>query len=314
MDTQRARLIRKTQLSPDIADFRFEPTGERFTGLEAGAHVDVHLGDSLIRQYSIWDWDHSGKWLNVAVKLETDGRGGSQAMHALQDGAALEIGGPRNNFALQDTDRHITLIAGGIGATPIHAMAHYLRNKQADFRVYYLARAREHAAFDAQFRSLGLNEWYHLHCDDEDGMFDFARVMQTVPAGGDIYTCGPEPMLQAVLDAGTGLRGGSIHFERFAASADMEHAPNAVFEVEIESSGAVFQVTENQTILGVLRDNGIHVDYGCSEGLCGSCIVDVASGDIDHRDAVLSPEEQAANEFMCLCVSRARSRRLVLRL
>ncbi|RJE84969.1 PDR/VanB family oxidoreductase [Paracoccus onubensis] len=314
MDTQRARLTCKTRLSPDTVDFRFELSEGRFTGLEPGAHVDLHLDRDLIRQYSIWNWDHAGKWLNVAVKLEADGRGGSQAMHALSEGTEIEIGSPRNHFTLQETANHITLIAGGIGATPIYAMARYLLNSRADFRVYYLVRSRDYAALDTQFRSLGLEEWYHLHCDDEDGFFDFPTVMQSIPAGGDVYTCGPEPMLQAVLEAGTGLRGGSIHFERFAASADMAHAPNEIFEVELESSGAVYQVAKDQTILEVLRGHGIHVDYGCSEGLCGSCMIDVVSGEIDHRDSVLSPEEQATNEFMCVCVSRARSKRLVLRL
>ncbi|SIS66199.1 PDR/VanB family oxidoreductase [Paracoccus saliphilus] len=314
MDIRRARLVQKTRLTPDIADFRFELAEGRFTGLEPGAHVDIHLAEDLIRQYSLWNWDHAGKWLNIAVKHEADGRGGSKAMHALREGDELHIGGPRNHFTLQDTVQHVTLIAGGIGATPIYAMAHHLLNKQTDFRVYYLVRSREYAAMDAQFRSLGLNERYHLHCDDENGVFDFSAVMQSMQAGGDVYTCGPEPMLQAVLKAGTGLRGGSIHFERFAASSEMDHAPNGVFEIEMESNGAVYTVTKEQTILEVLRDHGIHVDYGCSEGLCGSCMVDVASGEVDHRDSVLSPEEQATNEFMCVCVSRALSKRLVLRL
>lgn len=314
MDTHCARLVRKTQLSPDTADFRFEIAEGRLTGLEPGAHVDIYLADDLVRQYSIWNWDRSGKWVQVAVKCETDGRGGSMAMHSLDEGDEVQIGGPRNHFKLQDTPNHKTLIAGGIGATPIYAMAHHLLNNQADFRAVYLVRSRDHAALDAQFRALELGERYHLHCSDEDGTFDLPGLMQSMPMGGEIYACGPEPMLNAVLDAGTALRGGTIHLERFAAVTDMEHAPNEVFEVELESSGAVYTVTKDQTILEVLRDNGVELDYGCSEGLCGSCMVDVVEGEVDHRDGILTPEEQATNEFMCVCVSRARSRRLVLRL
>jgi vanillate O-demethylase ferredoxin subunit len=314
MEIQPARLVQKIQLSPDTADFRFELSEGRFTGLEPGAHVDIHLSNDLIRQYSIWNWDQSGKWLNIAVKCEANGRGGSKAMHALREGDDVDIGGPRNHFRLQHNDNHKTLIAGGIGATPIYAMAHHLLNSQSDFRVFYLVRSREHAAMDAAFRSLELGEWYRLHCSDEDGVFDLSAVMQSMPMGADIYTCGPEPMLNAVLDAGSALRGGAINFERFTATADMEHAPNEVFEIEVESTGAVYTVTEERTILDVLQENGIHVDFGCSEGLCGSCMVDVVSGEVDHRDSILSPEEQATNEFLCTCVSRALSQRLVLKL
>lgn len=314
MDIQHARLACKTQLSPDTADFRFELEEGRFTGLEPGAHVDIHLSDDLIRQYSIWNWDQTGKWLNVAVKCEAEGRGGSQAMHALCEGDRVGIGGPRNHFKLEETPNHKTLIAGGIGATPIYAMAHHLLNQQADFRVYYLVRSRDYAAMHEQFQSLELGDRYHLHCDDKDGLFDFSSVMLAIPMSGDIYTCGPEPMLNAVFESGSALRGGTIHFERFTAATDMEHAPNETFEIEVESTGAVYTVSKEQTILEVLQENGIHVDYGCSEGLCGSCMVDVVEGEVDHRDGILSPEEQATNEYMCVCVSRAQSKKLLLRL
>lgn len=167
---------------------------------------------------------------------------------------------------------------------------------------------------DDKFRALGLDEWYHLHCDDTDGQFDLTAVMQSMPMGADVYTCGPEPMLNAVLEAGSALRGGAIHFERFAAASDIEHAPNDSFEVEVQSTGAVFKVLKDETILEVLRTNGVHVDFGCSEGLCGSCMVDVVEGEVDHRDGILTPEEQASNSYLCTCVSRAKSDRLVLAL
>ncbi|WP_170335551.1 PDR/VanB family oxidoreductase [Ruegeria arenilitoris] len=314
MNTQVARLVRKTELSPDTSDFCFEILNGRFTSLEPGAHVDVHLSDDLVRQYSLWSWSQDGRMLNVAVKREDDGRGGSRTMHELEEGVELAIGGPRNHFPLESHDRHVTLIAGGIGATPLVAMARELLNRGQDFRVYYLVRSRDYAAMDKQFRALGLDEWYHLHCDDTDGPFDLAAVTQSMPMGADVYTCGPEPMLNAVLEAGTALRGGAIHFERFAPASDIEHAPNDSFEVEVQSTGTVYTVSKDETILEVLKTNGVHVDFGCSEGLCGSCMVDVVEGEVDHRDGILTPEEQATNSFLCTCVSRAKSNRLVLAL
>lgn len=311
MDKRRARLVRKRQLSSETLDFRFELQDGRLADAEPGAHVDIHLPNDLLRQYSLWDWDEQGRWFNVAVKLEADGRGGSKAMHALQEGSSVGISGPRNNFQLQPGDNHKTLIAGGIGATPIYAMANQLARARADFRVHYVVRSRAYAAFDAAFRSLAPSLCYRLHCTNEESPFDLPAVLRSVPPGGDVYACGPERMLNAVQDGRSLLRGGKVHLERFVAR-ERDFAPKEAFEIEVQSSGAVYKVARDQTILQVLRDQGVQVDCGCTEGLCGSCIVDVVSGEVDHRDSVLSPEEQASHEFLCVCVSRALSSRLVL--
>ncbi|WP_420546753.1 PDR/VanB family oxidoreductase [Curvivirga sp.] len=312
MGTLKARLAHIVKLSDDISDFRFEAIEGRFEGMEAGAHVDVHLADDLTRQYSIWEWDADGKWLSVAVKREDNGRGGSLAMHKLETGNELDIGGPRNHFQLQDISKPLTLVAGGIGATPIFAMAKFLKGKNIDFKLHYLVRDESMAAFHDAFLKLSLEENYNLHCDDKDGMFDIAGLIKNIPNGGDIYTCGPEPLLNALIEAGKGLDGGKVHFERFSASSDASQDEKESFQIEVKSTGEIYDVLPDQTILEVLKEHGIEVEFGCSEGLCGSCIVDVLEGDIDHRDEVLSQEEQDTNEFMCVCISRAKSEKLVL--
>ncbi|ATG41640.1 PDR/VanB family oxidoreductase [Phaeobacter piscinae] len=318
MDTRIARLVGKTALSPDTADFSFELLEGRFSGLEPGAHVDVHLGQDLVRQYSIWNWSQDGRQLNIAVKQEANGRGGSRAMHALQCGDEIALGTPRNNFRLQPNThadaQYVTLIAGGIGATPLVAMARELANARRDFQVYYLVRSQDLAAMDQQFRALDLGDCYHLHCDDTNGQLDLAEVLRSMPMGSDVYTCGPEPMLNAVLEASNVMRGGTIHFERFAALADTDTGHNDSFDIEIQSTGAMLRVSADESILDVLKANGIAVDFGCSEGLCGACLVDVLDGDVDHRDGILTPEEQATNSYLCTCVSRAKGDKLVLNL
>ena len=312
MDTTTCRGVKITPLSPDIPDFRFETVSGSFGDLEAGAHVAIRLRDNLSPQYSIRDRSPSGKWLSVAVWREDNGRGGSPATHALAEGTQIEVGGPRNNFRPDDSGMLVTQIAGGIGATPICAMARELRNRDVDFRVFYLVRTLGMAAFHPLFQALGLKDRYQLHCDDTDGFADLSAILAQVPAGGQVCACGPEPTRDAVPGAGTSVRSGSVRFERFAAAIDLRPGPNEIFEVGIGSTGAVRTVSADQTILGVLKDNGLHVDFGCSEGLCGSCITDVLQGEADHRDGVLSPEQQAENKFMCVCVSRAKSKRLVL--
>lgn len=307
-----ARLIRKATLSPDIAEFRFEPLEGRFDGLEPGAHVDVRPDPEHVRQYSLCDWDPHGAWLAVAVKREAAGRGGSQAMHALEEGAIVELGGPRNHFALKDREAPVLLIGGGIGATPVLAMARHLRAQGADFRLVYLTRSRQDAALHDAFALLDLGGIYRLHCDADDGVCDITALIEGHPANGDIYVCGPEPMLNAVLAAGEKLGRTNIHFERFAAAPGANDGPADGFEVRIASNGETYPIGPDQTILEVLRAANYNVEFGCSEGICGSCIVNVMDGEVDHRDSVLHGEEREQNDYMCICVSRAKSGKLTL--
>ncbi|MEO7468693.1 MAG: PDR/VanB family oxidoreductase [Sphingobium limneticum] len=307
-----AWLSRKTNLSPDIAEFRFETKGAPFENLEPGAHIDVHLSDGLIRQYSLCDWAPDGSWVAVAVKREDAGRGGSRAVHALDEGAVLQIGGPRNHFALKDRKSPTLLVGGGIGATPILAMGRHLSGQGADVRLVYLTRSRADAALHDAFADLPLGDTYHLHCDDTDGRCDIDALIGSHPVEGDIYVCGPEPMLQAVLDAGQRLGRPNIHFERFAAVADRLSEPTDSFQVEMQSTGAVYEIGPSQSILEVLREAKFDVEFGCSEGICGACMVNVLEGEVDHRDSVLADDERDQNDYMCICVSRAKCGRLKL--
>lgn len=306
---KQCRIGKIIKLSEDTSSFEIKSRDTPFETLEPGAHIDVYLAAGMIRQYSIWDHAEDGMHLSIAVKREDDGRGGSKAMHNFIQGESIEIDGPRNNFKLIEKAPHYTLIAGGIGVTPIFPMVNQLHKDGANFDVYYLVQKRELAAFEAHFEALDLGDSYHLHCDDESGYIDFKKLLGTSPADSLIYACGPEPMLKALMDAN---QNHDLHYERFTLSEENKNKESAGFEVKINSSGEVFTVEADQTILEVLENNGIDVPTGCTEGVCGTCITDVLEGEIDHRDEVLSDDEKASNEFMCVCVSRAKSKQLVL--
>jgi vanillate O-demethylase ferredoxin subunit len=87
---------------------------------------------------------------------------------------------------------------------------------------------------------------------------------------------------------------------------------DASFEVELSSTGAIFRVPADTTILYVLRDHGIKIPASCETGVCGTCLTGVRAGTPDHRDIYLSKEERAANDVILPCCSRAKSSRLVL--
>jgi vanillate O-demethylase ferredoxin subunit len=307
--TQQCRIGKINKLSDEVLSFYLEARSGPFESLEPGAHIDVYLENGVIKQYSVWGWSNDKQTISIAVKREENGAGGSIAMHQFKEGGLLHISEPRNNFKLQEKAPHYTLIAGGIEVTPIYSMANYLQNNGARFNVLYLVQNPSLAAFASHFEKLNLGGSYLLHCDNENGLFNFKQFVNTIPENSCIYTCGPEPMLNAVMNA---VQNHELHFERFSAASDKKEIKNKAFEVKINSSGALFQVGADQTILSVLRENGVEVDSGCAEGVCGTCITDVLEGEIDHRDEILSDDEKNSNEYMCVCVSRAKSKQIVL--
>ena len=83
-------------------------------------------------------------------------------------------------------------------------------------------------------------------------------------------------------------------------------------EVVCETAGRVLLVPPGTSILQAVRDAGLEVTPPCADGLCGTCETRVLDGEPDHRDALLTAEERAFGDTMLICVSRARTPRLVL--
>jgi vanillate O-demethylase ferredoxin subunit len=102
-----------------------------------------------------------------------------------------------------------------------------------------------------------------------------------------------------------------VHKEFFAADP-IDQSTNAPFEVELASSGQVFQIPAERTVFEVLDEAGIAIESSCEQGVCGTCITRVLRGIPEHRDKFLTAAEQTANDCFTPCCSRARSPRLVL--
>ncbi|WP_280473869.1 PDR/VanB family oxidoreductase [Nocardia asiatica] len=272
-----------------------------------GAHIDVAVGAAGVRQYSLCgDPADRARW-RVAVLHEPDGRGGSAYLHrAARPGSVLRVSAPRNNFELVRSDRYVFL-AGGIGITPILPMVAAAEAAGARWSLYYGGRTKGHMAFaDA------IAERYpraKLLPQDEHGLLPLAEIFTGL---GDtaVYCCGPEPLLAAAEDEGA-RRAVPVHVERFVPRK-LRFAPNEPFEVRLAASGKTFRIGPNQSIADVLESAGIGIVTSCREGTCGSCETAVLSGDIEHRDELLTDEERARGDTMMLCVSRARSGPLVL--
>jgi ferredoxin-NADP reductase len=284
------------------------PDGDALPAWTPGAHVDLVLTDGLVRQYSLCGAPDSTTW-QVAVLREPDGRGGSQHVHdVLAAGGLIEVTGPRNHFELVEAKRYL-FIAGGIGITPILPMIAQADRTGHDWRLVYGGRTRSSMAFRDELERLGHVE---IRPQDEYGLLDLETLLGEPEEGTAVYCCGPEPLLAAVEQQCAAWPKGTLHVERFAPKADAAQGPRHEFEVELAQSGTVLRVPPDQSVLAVVEQAGVAVLSSCQEGTCGTCETIVLDGEPDHRDSVLTAEEQECGDAMMICVSRSRSPRLVL--
>jgi tetrachlorobenzoquinone reductase len=286
--------------------------GSEVPPFTAGAHVDVHLPNGTIRQYSIASAQGDRTRYLLGVKREASGRGGSRFLHdEVRVGNVLKIGLPRNNFALNETATASVLIAGGIGITPMLCMIDRLERLGANWRLHYAVRVREEAVLLPHVGEAG--DRVHLHVDREENgrLLDVAAIVAAAPGDAELYCCGPAPMLEAFEAACANRPKARVHLERFSAP-DIVAATGGAYTVELAKSKRSIIVQPGQTLLQALRDAGLTVQVSCEQGICGTCETRVLAGQPDHRDMILSDEEKAANDTMMVCCGGSLGTTLVL--
>jgi ferredoxin-NADP reductase len=320
------RVMEVLQLNPSIRAFRLTALdGSPLPGFTAGAYINVRVqlpdGNMDWRRYSLVNFSSEDSHAEtvphyqIAVRLEEAGRGGSRYMHqGIVQGDVLTIESPRNDFSLVKTTGRSVLIGGGIGITPMVTMAAAQLASRHPLVMHYAGRSRASMAYVQELQAM-LGEQLHLHADDEcQHPLDVARIIDGCAADDHVYVCGPQAMLDAVLAAASQRQWNPqhIHFELFAAPTVTDG--NTAFDVVLEQSGTHMTVPADKTLLQVLNTAGCDVMFDCERGECGVCAVEVISGDIDHRDYVLTSAEKAKGNLMHACVSRCRSKTLVLNL
>ncbi|GAA3072141.1 PDR/VanB family oxidoreductase [Pseudonocardia yunnanensis] len=279
---------------------------------EPGAHVDLLIpgpDGTLVRQYSLCgDPADRYEW-QLGVLHEPAGRGGSAHIHdALHPGSRVQVRGPRNHFPLLPSPRYL-FIAGGIGITPLRTMVAAAQAAGAEWELVYGGRTQTSMAF---LDELSGDPRVTVRPQDETGLLDLANLLDPPRPGTLVYCCGPEPLLAAVEERCASWPEGSLRVERFSPKPVAEPVLAGSFEVELARSGLALTIPPNRSILDVVEEAGVGVLSSCSEGTCGTCETAVLAGEPEHRDSVLTDEEQAVNDCMMICVSRSRCPRLVL--
>jgi len=312
--TMQVAAIRK--LTDRIAEIELVASGGgALPGWQPGAHIRVSLPEGGDRAYSLIAFDGTrdgGNIFRISVQLEPEGQGGSRFMHSLTAGDTLTVTEPKCDFPLV-ADAPAVLLAGGIGITPMISMAAELAAKETPFEFHYAGRTRDAIAYADKLADT-FGPALHLHFDDEpDNVLDLKALIDGLAPDAHLYVCGPRGMIEAVrkLAESAGVASDRIHFELFDNAAAKQEG-DTPFEVELASTGQVFTIPPGRSIIEVLEDGGVDLIYDCQRGDCGICQTEIVSGTPDHRDVVLSDAEREAGKVMQICVSRAKSQRLVL--
>ncbi len=272
----------------------------------AGAHIDVHIATGIVRQYSLCGDPADRSRYRIAVLLEAQSRGGSATIHdAFHPGRKVRITEPRNMFTLHPATKQAVLVAGGIGVTPLIAMAHALHTEGTPFTLHYCAHSPATAPFLDDLAAAPFAGSVHLYFGSgpDARRFDAQAAFAAAP-DAHVYVCGPARLQNAVIAAAEQLgRLDRVHRERFTADVDRQGDP---FTIQTARSGMTLEIPSDRSIAQVLQDYGMDVPVACEQGVCGTCVTTLLSGTPDHRDLFLSPEAKAANKSLTICCSRAR--------
>jgi vanillate O-demethylase ferredoxin subunit len=316
-DYLNVRILSREDAATDIVSLKLVAAdGAELPPFEPGSHVDVHVAPGVVRQYSLCGDPAESHHYRLGILRDPSSRGGSEAIHcAFEAGQVIRISQPRNNFKLAPQARRSILVAGGIGITPLLAMAYRLKAEGADFMLHYCTRSRERTAFLAELLAPALAPRVVLHYDDgpPEQRFGLDACLPPPDAETHLYVCGPAGFIKFVTESAkqAGWEPGQVHVEHFAAEVSHE---GAAFTVVAASSGVTVQVAPGQTVAQALCAGGVNLPLSCEQGICGTCLTRVIEGTPDHRDLYQTDEEKAANTHMAPCCSRSLSARLVLEL
>jgi vanillate O-demethylase ferredoxin subunit len=319
MNFHTVKVSRKVQEAEDIFSYELvREDGGPLPAFTAGAHIDVQVSDKLVRQYSLCNDPAERHRYVIAVLRDPASRGGSVAIHDdTRQGDLISISEPRNLFALVPSPRTL-LFAGGIGVTPLLAMAEQLAQSGADFRLHYCTRSLARTAFSRRIAASGYAQRVQFHLDDGAlaQKLDLQSVLATSDPGTHLYVCGPGGYIDYVTNTARSLGWPeqSLHVEYFTAApqAAQELSDDVAFEVRIASSGQVIAVAAGQSVVDVLAEQGFEIPLSCEQGFCGTCVTGVLEGIPDHRDIYFTEAEHARNDQFTPCCSRSKSKLLVL--
>ncbi|MFA8384239.1 MAG: reductive dehalogenase [Pelagibaca sp.] len=293
------------KMSPSVTKYEFRHVdGHDLPEWTAGGHLDLVVAPEFLRQYSMSGDPADRSVYQIGVLREDQGRGGSALLHRIfAEGRRVFVSKPINHFPLVEDASFTWLMGGGIGVTPMIAMAHRLHALGRPFALHYSLKTRSEAGYLEDLAKMPWADKVQIHVSDEGTRADLENLLPEYQQGQHIYTCGPDLYMNAVMEAAERKRfpEDARHLEYFAVP-EMPEYENHAFTLNL-TDGRSFAVPADKTATDVLNENGVAVDVKCSDGICGVCKARIASGAVEHRDFVLSKAQRA--DQIILCQSRA---------
>lgn len=306
------------QLTPLIRRFTLEDiNGALLPKFSGGSHIIVQMNQgttSFNNAYSLMSQPDNQFYYQICVRLEEEGKGGSKFMHDhIKKNDILTISTPKNMFPLSSSGQKHILIAGGIGITPFIPQLKELFNRNSDYELHYAYRAPEHGALVHELQQSTHAEHCFYYINSKNETLDIHKLLENQPKQTHIYVCGPQPLIDAVIDSAhrNRYRDEYIHWEKFSSDQPVE--ANS-FTLVLAKSGIELEVQSNQSIIQALEAANIEIDCLCRDGYCGTCETNIVEGEADHFDQYLSDSEKASQTTMMPCVSRAKHDRITLEL
>ncbi|MEU2199939.1 PDR/VanB family oxidoreductase [Isoptericola sp. NPDC019482] len=296
-------VTRRRSAAQDVVLLDLAPAVGTLPRWAPGAHVTVVLDDGRERQYSLCSDPDDGTTWRIGVLRQ---REVSAWLHEnARVGCTLRVRGPANHFLFAPSPgRRYVFVAGGIGITPLVPMLAAAAAAGNEFSLLYLGRSRASMALveELEERYRGRVE---VFAADEGVRLDLSARFAGQQARTVVYGCGPARLLDGLGAALDDRPPGSLHVERFAPRTFAPPRWAERFRLELLMSAETLTVEPHESVLDVLERHDVPVVSSCRVGTCGTCEVAVVDGEVEHRDSVLSPEEQAGNRSMMPCVSRA---------
>ncbi|WP_439541920.1 PDR/VanB family oxidoreductase [Hyphomicrobium sp.] len=309
------RVARVEVVAERIKRIRFVPVdGRPLPTYSAGAHTVVTMRDgakTIKNPYSLMGPLNDTTGYEISVLKTSNSHGGSLFVHEkLYEGAFVSISPPSNLFALDLRARKHLLIAGGIGITPISAMAEQLSQIGAPFELHYSTRTPSSGAYVDELKQRYGRKLHHYQTVS-NRRINLENLLGHQPLGTHLYVCGPDAMIEDVLRLSreAGWPDEHLHAEHFTAPRS-----GMPFNVELAKSAKTVRVNEDESILQALESAGLEPPYLCRGGACGQCETGVVNcdGNILHYDHYLTDEEKQAGRKIMICVSRIKGSNITL--
>lgn len=300
------------QLTPHIYAYELRHIdGIELPLVTAGSHIEVLTqspnGRLITTDYQIFSNPMQRDFYEIAALITPE-----KTEHHFHINDQLHCTPPSNNFQLHADASPAVLIADDIGIVAIKSIAQTLDMRGRRFHLHYTGPKLNDMAFVKELQE-SMKRQLKLYAADEQHInIDPMHIFAEASPNAFFYIAGSKALIQ-LADAAANALGIARDRIQSQLLGNQPETKDKPVILELALSNKLIKVNADQPLLAALRDAGVNVDYDCCAGDCGTCAVKILEGEAEHRDHVLSTADKA-NGFMCVCVSRAKSEKLVLEL